>query len=75
MQTRSDHVDTKVALTSSEPTPHSNQFALLGQRRFAPFFWTQFLGACNDNVFKFAFTILVTYQLQVACCRQHWPGW
>ncbi|MBI3150236.1 MAG: MFS transporter [Betaproteobacteria bacterium] len=38
-----------------------NQFVLLGQRRFAPFFWTQFLGAGNDNVFKFALTILVTY--------------
>ena len=46
--------------------PHPNQFALLGQRRFAPFFWTQFLGAANDNVFKFAFTVLVTYHLQVA---------
>jgi len=43
-----------------------NQFALLGQRRFAPFFWTQFLGAANDNLFKFAFTVLVTYQLQLA---------
>src|SRR5262249_9219616 len=46
--------------------PHPNQFALLSQRRFAPFFWTQFLGAANDNVFKFAFTVLVTYHLQVA---------
>ncbi|HEV8315330.1 MAG TPA: MFS transporter, partial [Burkholderiaceae bacterium] len=49
-------------------TPHSehpNQFALLKQRRFAPFFWTQFLGAANDNLFKFAFTVLVTYQLEV----------
>ena len=45
---------------------HSNQFALLTQRRFAPFFWTQFLGAGNDNLFKFAFTVMVTYQLQVA---------
>jgi 1-acyl-sn-glycerol-3-phosphate acyltransferase len=45
---------------------HANQFALLGQRRFAPFFGVQFLGAGNDNVFKFAFTVLVTYQLQVA---------
>jgi 1-acyl-sn-glycerol-3-phosphate acyltransferase len=44
---------------------HSNQFALLTQRRFAPFFWVQFLGAGNDNVFKFAFTVMVTYQLQV----------
>ncbi len=41
--------------------PHPNQFALLAQRRFAPFFWTQFLGAGNDNLFKFAFTVLVTY--------------
>ena len=42
------------------------QFALLRQRRFAPFFWTQFLGAGNDNLFKFAFTVMVTYQLQVS---------
>ena len=48
------------------PTPHPNQFALLRQRRFAPFFWTQFAGAANDNLFKFAFTVMVTYQLQVA---------
>ena len=45
---------------------HPNQFALLKQRRFAPFFWTQFLGAGNDNLFKFAFTVMVTYQIQVA---------
>ncbi|MGM2989957.1 hypothetical protein ACS2S6_27105, partial [Bacillus cereus group sp. BC52] len=36
------------------------QFSLLGQRRFGPFFLTQFLGAANDNLFKFAFTVLVT---------------
>jgi MFS family permease len=35
---------------------------LLGQRRFAPFFWTQFCGAANDNVFRFSFTLLVTYR-------------
>ncbi|MFZ2824446.1 MFS transporter [Hydrogenophaga sp.] len=45
---------------------HANQFALLTQRRFGPFFWVQFFGAGNDNVFKFAFTVLVTYQLQVS---------
>ena len=51
----------------THPTdPHASQFALLGQRRFGPFFWTQFLGAANDNLFKFAFTVLVTYQVQVA---------
>mgnify|MGYP000119542395 CR=1 FL=1 len=44
----------------------TNQFALLRQRRFGPFFWTQFSGAGNDNVFKFAFTVMVTYQVQVA---------
>ena len=44
---------------------HANQFALLRQRRFAPFFWTQFAGAGNDNIFKFAFTVMVTYQLSV----------
>ena len=49
-----------------DATGRPNQFALLRQRRFAPFFWTQFLGAGNDNLFKFAFTVLVTYQLQVA---------
>ncbi len=37
-------------------------FALLRSRRFGPFFATQFLGAANDNVFKYAFTLLVTYQ-------------
>ncbi|MCG5076983.1 MFS transporter [Paraburkholderia tagetis] len=45
-----------------DATGHGSQFALLRQRRFAPFFWTQFLGAMNDNVFKIGFTSLVTYQ-------------
>ena len=47
--------------------PHSSsQFALMAERRFAPFFWTQFLGAANDNLFKFAFTMIVTFQLSVS---------
>ena len=57
-----------MSTTSSDSTPGTempNQFALLKQRRFAPFFWTQFAGAANDNLFKFAFTVLVTYQLSV----------
>ena len=53
-------------MTQQRHNEHPNQFALLGQRRFAPFFWTQFLGAGNDNLFKFAFTVMVTYQLQVS---------
>ena len=39
----------------------SNQFSLLSERRFAPFFWTQFLGAFNDNVFKTAFLVVLTF--------------
>src|SRR5215831_18353 len=39
-----------------------NQYALLRQRRFAPFFWTQFLGAANDNIFKNAFVVYVTFE-------------
>ncbi len=40
----------------------TNQFALLTERRFGPFFVTQFLGAANDNIFKYAFTLLVTFE-------------
>lgn len=39
----------------------SNQFGLLKEKRFAPFFGVQFLGALNDNVFKQALVILLTY--------------
>jgi 1-acyl-sn-glycerol-3-phosphate acyltransferase len=52
----------------------SGQFALLKQRRFAPFFITQFLGAANDNLFKFAFTVLVTYHLQLQWLPPHMAG-
>ncbi len=38
-----------------------NQFDLLRERRFAPFFWTQFLGAANDNVYKNALVIFVAF--------------
>lgn len=40
----------------------SSQFSLLGQRRFAPFFVTQFFGALNDNIFRNGIIILVTFQ-------------
>src|SRR3954471_9170142 len=39
----------------------SSQFSLLSQRRFGPFFWTQFFGAFNDNVFKTALITAVTF--------------
>ncbi len=38
-----------------------SQFGLLGERRFAPFFVTQFLGVLNDNVYKNALVILVAF--------------
>ena len=40
---------------------HPDQWQLLKTRRFLPFFLTQFLGAFNDNVFKNALIILITY--------------
>jgi 1-acyl-sn-glycerol-3-phosphate acyltransferase len=40
-----------------------SQFALLRQRRFAPFFATQLLGAFNDNVFRNATIVLIVSQL------------
>ncbi len=39
----------------------SNQFQLMQEKRFRPFFFTQFLGAFNDNVFKTALITLVAF--------------
>jgi len=39
----------------------TNQFQLLRERRFLPFFLTQALGAFNDNVFKNALVILLAF--------------
>lgn len=38
-----------------------SQFYLLKKQRFAPLFWTQFLGAFNDNVFKSSLLILIAF--------------
>ena len=38
-----------------------SQFTLLRRSRFAPFFWTQFLGAMNDNVFKNGMIIFMAF--------------
>jgi 1-acyl-sn-glycerol-3-phosphate acyltransferase len=35
---------------------------LILERRFWPLFWTQFLGALNDNFFKNALVMLITYR-------------
>jgi 1-acyl-sn-glycerol-3-phosphate acyltransferase len=39
-----------------------SQLSLLAERRFWPLFWTQFLGAFNDNLFKNALVILIAYR-------------
>ena len=36
---------------------------LIGEKRFLPYFCTQFLGAFNDNIYRNAFAILITYFL------------
>ncbi|MCV0039162.1 MFS transporter [Pseudomonas aeruginosa] len=46
-------------------TQHS-QFALLGKRRFLPFFITQLLGAFNDNIFKQSLILAILYHLSVS---------
>ncbi|MDH3615435.1 MAG: hypothetical protein OEQ90_03090, partial [Gammaproteobacteria bacterium] len=53
---------TPCSLQGHGPLSGSSQFRLLGQRRFAPFFATQFLGALNDNVFRNGLVILITFQ-------------
>ncbi len=40
----------------------SSQFQLMREKRFRPFFFTQFLGAFNDNVFKTVLITLVTFR-------------
>lgn len=49
----------------------SHQFQLLGQKRFGPFFLTQFLGAFNDNVFKQALITLIVYKLGSEMLQQN----
>jgi 1-acyl-sn-glycerol-3-phosphate acyltransferase len=39
-----------------------SQFDLFRARRFLPFFWTQALGALNDNIFKNALAALLVFQ-------------
>lgn len=40
-----------------------SQFQLLKERRFLPFFLTQFFGAFNDNVFKNALVIMIAFRV------------
>lgn len=50
-------------MNPSTPSDSQNpsQFSLLKQRRFAPYFVTQLLGAFNDNVYKNALIALIAF--------------
>jgi len=50
-----------VELPEQVPGAERSQFALLGTRRFLPFFLTQFLGAFNDNLFRNAVVVSLTF--------------
>jgi 1-acyl-sn-glycerol-3-phosphate acyltransferase len=55
-----------VELPEQVPGAERSQFALLGTRRFLPFFLTQFLGAFNDNLFRNAVVVSVTFGVSAA---------
>jgi 1-acyl-sn-glycerol-3-phosphate acyltransferase len=38
-----------------------SQMSLMKEKRFAPLFWTQFMGAFNDNLYKNALIMLLTF--------------
>ncbi|MFT5110933.1 MAG: 1-acyl-sn-glycerol-3-phosphate acyltransferase [Parasphingorhabdus sp.] len=50
-------------MTQTSNNSYKNPVHLLRQKRFLPFFLTQFAGAFNDNVFKNALIILITFSL------------
>jgi 1-acyl-sn-glycerol-3-phosphate acyltransferase len=53
-------------LPEQVPGAEASQFALLKTRRFLPFFLTQFLGAFNDNLFRNALVVSVTFGASAA---------
>ena len=46
----------------TQSTKKTGDAQLLMQRRFGPLFWTQFCGAFNDNLYKNALVILITFK-------------
>src|SRR4051812_32859272 len=58
-----------MALPEQVPGAERSQFALLGTRRFLPFFLTQSLGAFNDNLFRNALVVSITYGAAVSADR------
>jgi hypothetical protein len=56
-----DSSSAAAAAASNDTPAERSQFALLGTRRFLPFFLTQFLGAFNANVFRNALVVSITF--------------
>ena len=54
--------DARELAARSDEEPRMSQLSLLKRRGFAALFWTQFLGAFNDNLFKNALVILIAYR-------------
>jgi len=48
-------------LPEQVPGAEASQFKLLSTRRFLPFFLTQFFGAFNDNLFRNALVVSITF--------------
>ena len=57
----SDAVHVQAPQSADPPPAPTSQFSLLATRRLGPLFVTQFLGAFNDNLFKQAFIVLLTF--------------
>lgn len=57
-------------MSANDASPPS-QFHLMREQRFAPFFWTQFFGAFNDNVFKNSLLLWVTFGMASANVDLH----
>ena len=53
--------DDPSAIARQMPAGRVSQFGLLRTRRLLPLFVTQFLGAFNDNLYKFALTLILVY--------------
>src|SRR5688572_22652803 len=56
-------------LPEQVPGAERSQFALLKSRRFLPFFLTQFFGAFNDNLFRNALIVSITYGATAAAAN------
>src|SRR6185295_13389367 len=56
-------------LPEQVPGAERSQFALLKVRRFLPFFLTQFFGAFNDNLFRNALIVSITYGASSAATK------